>query len=150
VAWTLVEATGRKADALRSFAEALALPNVEVVADRAEAAGHAPRHRGVYDLATARACGPLPVLAELTLPFLRVGGILIAWKGPLRNGDDQVRQGKVAAGQLGGGGIVIRPAGPASLGGHTFALVPKERSTVPRFPRRPGVPARSPLGVRGP
>ena len=120
----------------------------EVVADRAEALGQAARHRERYDVATARACAALPVLAELALPLLRVGGILLAWKGPLTNADDQVRTGKVAAAQLGGGPIVIRSAGLAALGGHTFVLVPKERGTSPRYPRRPGVPARNPLGTR--
>lgn len=148
VEWVLVEATGRKADALRAFAAALALPNVEVVDDRAEALGHAPRHREQYDLATARACAALPVLAELTLPFLRVDGILVAWKGPLRGKDDQVRQGKAAVAQLGGGTVVIRPTGLPALGGRTFALVPKERRTPARFPRRAGVPGRQPLGIR--
>lgn len=148
IEWVLIEATGRKAEALRSFVAALDLPNVEVIADRAEAVGQTPRHREQYDLATARALAALPVLAELTLPLLRVGGILVAWKGPLRGSDDQVRQGKAAVKSLGGGDIVIRPAGLAALGGHTFVLVPKERRSPMRFPRRPGVPARSPLGVR--
>ena len=148
IEWVLIEATGRKVEALRSFVDALELPNVEVIADRAEAVGQTPRHREQYDLVTARALAALPVLAELTLPLLRVGGILVAWKGPLRNADDQVRQGKAAVRSLGGGDVVIRPAGLAALGGHTFVLVPKERRTPMRFPRRPGVPSRSPLGVR--
>lgn len=148
VAWVLVEATGRKAEALRSFVDALELTNVEIVADRAELIGQTPRHRNRYDLATARALAALPVLLELTLPLLNVGGILVAWKGPLTSSDDQVRQGKAAARLLGGGEVVIRPSGVASLGGHTFVLVPKERPTPPRYPRRPGVPGRSPLGAR--
>jgi 16S rRNA (guanine527-N7)-methyltransferase len=148
VRWTLVESTGRKAEALRSFAQALELENVEVLADRAEVIGQAPGHREEYELVTARALAALPVLAELALPLLRIGGILVAWKGPLTNADDQVRQGKTAVRMLGGGEVVLRPTGLAALGGHTFALIPKERPTAPRFPRRPGVPARMPLGTR--
>ena len=148
VSWTLVESTGRKAEALQSFVETLQLANVEIIADRAETIGQAPRHRERYDLATARALAALPVLLELTLPLVRVQGIVVAWKGPLTSADDQIRQGRAAARSLGGGEVVIRPSGIAALGGHTFVLVPKERPTAPRYPRRPGVPGRTPLGAR--
>ncbi len=146
IRWTLVESVGKKAAALRSFVSALSLANVEVIADRAEALGRNPVLRERFDLATARACAPLPVLAELALPLLRPGGELIAWKGPLSDTDDEVRRGRVAIGQLGGGKLRIAPAGAAELGGHTFVIVPKVAPTPSRFPRRPGEPSRHPLG----
>ena len=145
VRWTLVDSVAKKADALRSFAEALSLRNVEVAADRAEALGQSGGHRERHDLVAARACAALPVLAELALPLLRPGGQLIAWKGPLTRKDEEVRRGRVAIGQLGGGRLRIQP-GLAALGGHTFVVVPKERATPARFPRRPGEPSRRPLG----
>ena len=86
------------------------------------------------------------MLAELALPLLRVGGTLLAWKGPLAEGDEEVRRGRVAIGQLGGGRLEILPTGLPALGGHRFIVVPKERPTPPRFPRRAGEPGRRPLG----
>lgn len=145
VQWILVDSVVKKAEALLTFVEALALPNVEVLAERAEALGRSPEHREGHDLVVARACAPLPVLAELALPFIRPGGTLLAWKGPLADEDEEVRRGRTAIGQLGGGTIEIRPSLPA-LGGHTIVVVRKERPTPPRFPRRPGEPARRPLG----
>jgi 16S rRNA (guanine527-N7)-methyltransferase len=145
VRWILVDSIAKKADALRGFVAALGLRNVTVVAERAEALGHAPPHRERHDLVAARACAPLPVLAELALPLVAPGGKLLAWKGPLTDADDEVRRGRAAAGQLGGGPLSIEPSLPA-LGGHTFVVVPKVASTPARFPRRPGEPTRRPLG----
>jgi len=144
--WTLVDSIGKKAALLRDFVEALGMPNVTVLAERAEALGQDPRRRERYGAVTARACAPLPVLAELALPLLAPGGSLLAWKGPLTEADDEVRRGRVAAGQLGGAGLEILGTGLPALGGHRFVVVRKERPTPPRFPRRPGEPGRRPLG----
>ena len=86
------------------------------------------------------------MLAELALPLLAVGGTLLAWKGPLAAGDDELRAGRLPSHELGGGAPELEPAGPAALGGHTFVVVRKERPTPARYPRRPGEPSRRPLG----
>ena len=146
VEWLLVDSVGKKAAILRDFVAALGLANASVSAERAETLGRDRRHRERYGMATARACAALPVLAELALPLVAVGGQLLAWKGPLDEADEEVRRGRAAIGQVGGGRLSIRPAHPAALGGHTFVVVPKERLTPARFPRRPGEPGRRPLG----
>ncbi|HYZ02232.1 MAG TPA: 16S rRNA (guanine(527)-N(7))-methyltransferase RsmG, partial [Candidatus Binatia bacterium] len=76
---TLLEADRRKAAFLVHAGAALDL-DVEVVAERAEDAGHGPL-REAFDLAVCRALGPMPVVAELCLPFVRVGGRLLAMAG---------------------------------------------------------------------
>jgi len=146
VRWTLVDSVGKKATVLRDFTEALGVRNVTVLAERAEALGRDAGQRERYDLVTARACAPLPVLGELALPLLALGGSLLAWKGPLQEDDAEVRQGGAAIGQLGGGHLEIFASGLPALGGHRFVAVRKERATPARFPRRPGEPARRPLG----
>jgi 16S rRNA (guanine527-N7)-methyltransferase len=143
--WTLVDSVRRKADALREMCERLGLRQVTVLGDRAETIGRDPAHRERYGLATARACAPLPVLAELALPLLRVGGSLVAWKGPMTTGDEEWTRGQAAGRQLGGGDARIVEPGLAALGGHRFVVVGKELGTNVRFPRRPGEPARRPL-----
>lgn len=146
VRWTLIDSVGRKAATLRAFVEELELSNASVIADRAETVGRDPRHRERYGMVTARACAPLPVLAELALPLLAIGGSLLAWKGPLTEQDEEVRRGRVAVGEVGGGRLQILGTGLPALGGHRFVTVPKERPTPARFPRRPGEPGRRPLG----
>lgn len=146
VEWVMVDSVRKKAAILESFVTALGLTNARVLAERAETLGRDPQHRERYRAVTARACAPLPVLAELALPLAELGGWLLAWKGPLTEDDDEVRRGRAAIGQVGGGSLRIVEAGPRELGGHTFVVVPKERATPARFPRRPGEPSRRPLG----
>lgn len=143
VRWTLVDSVRKKADAMRSFVEALGLANVEVVAERAEILGREQALRDSFDLVTARACAALPVLVEYVLPLLRVGGRLVAWKGPISSAE--LLAGDAASTLLGGGRPEVRQAGLAALGDHRFVVVSKMRATPPAYPRRPGEAKRSPL-----
>lgn len=146
IAWTLVDSVGKKAAILRGFADRLRLENVSVLAERAETLGRDAAHRERYDVVTARACAALPVLAELALPLLEPGGQVLAWKGPLTENDQEVRAGNAVSSLLGGGELRLLGAGHAALGGHHFVTIDKLTPTPPRFPRRPGEPARRPLG----
>src|SRR5260370_2453493 len=74
---TLIESNQAKAAFLVHACTALGLEHVEVVGRRAEEAGHDPRLREAFDVAVARALAPLPVLVELCLPLVRVGGRLL-------------------------------------------------------------------------
>ena len=143
MAWTLLDSVHKKADALRSFVTTLGLPNVEVVAERAEIAGRDATRRESYDLVTARACAALPVLVEYALPLIAVGGTLLAWKGPLT--DVELAGGRDAARLLGGDAPMVRPTGFTELGDHRFVIVPKARHVPDAYPRRPGEPSRRPL-----
>lgn len=142
--WTLVDSVGKKVAALAGFVDAMGLTNVDVRAARAEDLGRGA-DRATYDLVTARACAALPVVLEYALPLLRIGGRLIAWKGPMT--DVETDAGRIAAAELGGGEATIVPTGIAPLGDHVLVLVPQERATPGRYPRRPGDPARRPLGT---
>lgn len=142
--WTLLDSVQRKIEALRAIVAALGLTSVDAAADRAELLGRAADHRAGYDLVTARACAALPVLVEYALPFLRVGGALLAWKAAIA--DDELRAGTEAAQLLGGETPEQRPTGIPALGDHRFVLVRKVRPTPERYPRRPGEPSRRPLG----
>jgi 16S rRNA (guanine527-N7)-methyltransferase len=142
--WALVDSVRKKADALHGMVESLSLTNVDVTAERAELLGHDPRWRESADLVTARACAPLPVLAEYALPLIRPGGRLLAWKGPI--GDAELEAGGRAAELLGGARPDVRGTGIDALGDHRFVVVEKMTPTPPRYPRRPGEPSRRPLG----
>ncbi|MDH4334488.1 MAG: 16S rRNA (guanine(527)-N(7))-methyltransferase RsmG [Chloroflexota bacterium] len=146
MSWTLVDSVAKKADALREVVAALGLRDVAVLAERAETLGRDPRHRERYAVVTARACAALPVLAELSIPLVRVGGHLLAWKGPLTERDEELQRGRKALGEAGAGRPWIAETGLVALGGHRFVIATKERPTPVRFPRRPGEPGRRPLG----
>jgi 16S rRNA (guanine527-N7)-methyltransferase len=146
MSWTLVDSVRKKCDAMREFADALAISSVTVIADRAETLGRDRAHRERYDTVAARACAALPVLAEYALPLVAPGGALLAWKGPLADGDDEVVRGARASAVLGGGRPAIHATGIRALGDHRLVVVPKERPTPGAYPRKPGEPSRRPLG----
>jgi 16S rRNA (guanine527-N7)-methyltransferase len=90
--FTLMDATGKKARFLEEVVADLSLDQVRVVNDRAETAGQTKAHRERYDIATARAVGPMRVMLEYTMPLVRVGGRVLAMKG---------RQAEVELGEAG-------------------------------------------------
>jgi len=146
--WLLVDSVRKKADLLHHFVSVLGIGNVEVVAERAEVLGQDRDHRESHDLVAARACATLPALAEYALPLLTIGGTLVAWKGPLSA--DELRAGERSASALGGSAPRVLPSGYDELGEHRFVVIAKNRPTPARYPRRPGEPARHPLGSGSP
>ena len=77
-----LEATGKKVKFQKLAAEKLGLSNFEAVNGRAEEFAHDFKYREKFDIATARAVGHLALISELALPFLKIGGMFLAWKGP--------------------------------------------------------------------
>lgn len=138
---TLVEADQAKAAFLVRACAALGLQDVEVVARRAEDVGRDPLYRDSFDVAVARALAPMPVLVELCLPLVRVGGRLLAQK---TEGEDMAGANR-AIDALGGSlnGVVAAPSAARRAG--TVVIVDKVRPTPPAYPRRAGVPSRKPL-----
>jgi 16S rRNA (guanine527-N7)-methyltransferase len=141
---TLLEATGKKAEFLTEVVTRLGLTDVTVLNARAEQAGHDPAHREGYDLAVARALAAMPVLAELTLPFVRPGGLVIAQKGENPVGEVEAAQ---AAFQALGGRLrrVLPVTVPGLAAARHLVVVEKVAATPDRYPRRPGMPAKRPL-----
>jgi len=138
---TLIEADQAKAAFLVHACAALGLENIHVVARRAEDAGHDPALREAFDVAVARALAPLPVLVELCLPLVRVGGRLLAQKTEAEKAGSAARAIDLLGGEL--SGVLAAPSAARSAG--TIVVIDKVRPTPTLYPRRPGVPARKPL-----
>ncbi|GAC1657590.1 MAG: 16S rRNA (guanine(527)-N(7))-methyltransferase RsmG [Candidatus Dormibacteraceae bacterium] len=139
---TLLEANRKKAAFLVQAVARLGLDRVEVLAERAETSGRDPRYRESFDIATARALAAMPVLVELCLPFVRVGGLLLAMKTAARA---EAEAAVNAIERLGGRLLEVAPAASAARSLGEVVVVRKVRPTPPAYPRRPGVPARRPI-----
>jgi 16S rRNA (guanine527-N7)-methyltransferase len=132
--------TPRRCRYLERAVEAAGLANVEVAHARAEEWSPPPQ-----DVVTARALASLPVVCEYAAPLLREGGTLVAWKGTLD--PVEAEAGSRAADTLGLSvpeAIGVDPypgAGPATL-----VIARKIAPTPERFPRRPGMALKRPLG----
>ena len=139
----LLEADQGKAAFLIQAAARLELEGVSVIRERAETAGHREGLRDTFDLATARALAPMPVLVELCLPFVSVGGRLLAMKA----GAEAEVAAAAKAIELLGGELVEIASAPSRLRDRgQVVVVRKVRPTPAEYPRRPGVPKRKPLG----
>jgi 16S rRNA (guanine527-N7)-methyltransferase len=142
--FTLIDAQRRRLDWVEATAARLHLPNVLVVHARLEDYGRGPA-RESFHVATARALGPLPVVAELGLPLVAVGGQLLVPRG--QPGTGELERAAVACAQLGGriDDVIPNPSSPIDRVGFVVIMA-KIAATSPRFPRRSGMPARTPLG----
>jgi 16S rRNA (guanine527-N7)-methyltransferase len=131
---TLVESDQRKSAFLTHVSGALGLHDVDVVGERVEELARRDGMRESFDLAVSRALAPPPVMCELTLPLVRVGGMVATLVG---DAERAARECANAASLLGGG----RPRGAPG----EVLLVDKLGPTPDRYPRRAGVPLRKPL-----
>lgn len=146
IAWpslqlTLIEATAKKTAFLTALAEALALTDTTILTGRAETLGHDPSLREKFDLVLARAVAPLAALVELTLPFARVGGRVVSPKGS--RAEEEVAAAANALKLLRGRAFLVPFAVPGPP--QKLVAVLKLGPTAPEYPRRPGLPAKSPL-----
>ncbi|MBI2761407.1 MAG: 16S rRNA (guanine(527)-N(7))-methyltransferase RsmG [Chloroflexi bacterium] len=139
----MLDATAKKTAFVRETAAALDLSHAHVATARAEEAGQDPAHRECYDLAVARAVAPLAVLAELTLPLVRVGGWVAAVKGS--RVQEELLEAKSAITQCGGTVTTTVPLPTEAGDPLSVVLVRKEKPTPRHLPRRPGTPSKQPL-----
>lgn len=141
---TLLDAQRKRVTFLQAAIEALDLP-AQAVHMRAEDAARDEARREAYDVAVSRAVAATPTLLELTLPFVRVGGRAIAWKGPGLQAE--LEQARRAAHLLGGAleGVLDAPV-PGRDWQHVLLVCAKRQKTARQYPRRAGLPGKNPLG----
>jgi 16S rRNA (guanine527-N7)-methyltransferase len=140
----LLEATAKKANFLRHLISMLGLEDTEVITGRAEEAARDAVCREAFDIALSRALAPLPTLVEFTLPFVTVGGGVVAWK----KGDieDEIEGASKAIEVLGGKLREVRAIELEGLNdGRVLVIIDKVSPTPPEYPRRPGIPAKRPI-----
>jgi 16S rRNA (guanine527-N7)-methyltransferase len=140
----LVESVGKKADFCRHIVKTLELERVDVLQARAEELGQLQAHREQYDWAVARAVANLPVLMEYLLPLVRIGGAILAQKG--ENGPSEAHSSEKAARLLGGRFRQLHQLAMPGIAEERYLIViDKVAATPPQYPRRIGIPLKSPL-----
>jgi len=145
----LIESAGRKAAVIDRLIQAAKVDNARSVKARAEEwAAVLPALGGgreAYDAVTARAVASLPVLVEYAAPLLRLSGALVAWKGAV--GEEEKQLGRVAAAELGMRLEEVRRVEPFEGARDRHLCVFRKTAPTPgRFPRRPGMAVKRPLG----
>ena len=143
---TLLDAQQKRLRFLQTVSEAAGIRNVSIIHARAEDAARKPELREKFDYATVRAVAPLNTLCEYVMPFVKVGGFALCWKGPALKAefDNGARAAKIL------GGLAETPIRCAVEGrdwDHLILPVHKIKHTDPAYPRKAGTPKSKPLGL---
>lgn len=130
---TLLDSLGKRVDFLREACALLGLRDVTCVHARAEE--FASGHREAYDLAFSRAVAALPMLCELCLPLVRVGGQFLAMKSTAS--EEEINGAKAAIAALGGRiSRVVDYTIPTTQVVHRVVCIEKIAPTPKKYPRR--------------
>ena len=137
---TLIDSVNKKVNFMNEVIEILGLKNARAIHTRAE--DFAKDHREAFDVVVSRAVANMSTLSELCLPFVKVGGLFIALKGP--KADEEVKAAANALEILGGEVIKMEEL---DLDGNerVNVIVKKVRSCKKTYPRGQNLPKRKPL-----
>lgn len=131
-----MDSTAKRVNYVAETAKKLGLDNLTTAVMRAEDGGKLPEYREKFDYATARAVAELRVLSELTLPFVKVGGQLVAMKG--KNAEFELSAAKKAIATLGGRNTVcenVTLKGENETLTHPLIIIDKKERTPQNLPR---------------
>ncbi len=139
---TLVESISKKTKFIDWIVQDMNFTNVKVINDRAENVGHDMVYREKYDIVVARAVSALNTLLEYCLPFAKTGGIFVAMKGGAP--EDELHASKRALKLLGGN---LEKCHKYTLNDleRSLVVVLKTRVCPKKYPRKPGMPKKTPL-----
>ena len=131
-----LDATAKRTAYVAGAASLLGLGNVTVITARAEDAARLAEYREKFDFATARAVAEMRILAELCLPFVKLGGKMIAMKG--KNAEFELSSAKRAIATLGGRATFVKTVtllGDGEELSHPLIFVEKTTRTPDKYPR---------------
>jgi 16S rRNA (guanine527-N7)-methyltransferase len=137
---TALDSRGKRVAFLQTVSDELKLDAV-CLNSRAEDAGRDLRLRERYDVAVARAVAPLPVLCEYCLPFVRVGGVFLAMKGP----NEDSKASGAAAMTLGGEITAVSEYNLPGGESRSLITIAKVKPVPVQYPRSAGKIIRHPL-----
>tara|TARA_Y100001970_G_scaffold24906_1_gene29756 strand:+ start:3412 stop:4146 length:735 start_codon:yes stop_codon:yes gene_type:complete len=143
ISLSLCEPSQKKCSFLEEVIKKLNLRNIKIENERAENLGQSIK-RESYDFVLTRALAKLPVLAELTLPLVKVGGKVITAKGKFPK--VELGESKYITELLGSKKTLVEKITiPKSLPTDHFIIWEKYKSTPVNFPRRNGIPKKRPI-----
>ena len=141
ISLTMLEATGKKCEFLNTVKKELSLENVLVINGRAEELAKKEGFRESFDCVTARAVARLNILAEYCMPFVKVGGRFVSYKG---DAIEEINEAKSAIESL--GGKIVEVVNYELYGAkRTIVVIEKVKNTDIKYPRSNGAIRKKPL-----
>jgi 16S rRNA (guanine527-N7)-methyltransferase len=140
----LLEATQKKVKFQQQAYETLQINNCHSIWGRAEDLGGKPEYRELFDLVLARAVAEINQLAELTLPFAKMNGACIFYKG--KDFHSELKAGQNAITVLGGAITnTIEDELPGNYGDRVLIIIKKQNQTPNKYPRKANLIQKKPL-----
>lgn len=139
---TLLDSLNKRINFLQTLSESLGI-YTNCIHSRAEDGGKNPELREQYDVATARAVAHLSTLAEYCLPFVKVGGIFVAMKGP--DVEMELQESKKALQLLGGEVIATQSYQLDEEQSRSIIVIKKISQTPTKYPRNSAKMKKQPL-----
>ncbi|WP_019914537.1 16S rRNA (guanine(527)-N(7))-methyltransferase RsmG [Paenibacillus sp. HW567] len=141
---TIVDSLSKRITFLQHVCDTLKLSNVQLIHGRAEDVARQFAHRDAYDLVTARAVARLSLLNEFCLPFTRKDGIFAAMKG--NDPSEELTEAKRSLKELRAELQKVESFSlPVEESARHIVMIRKTGATPAKYPRKAGIPAKSPL-----
>lgn len=141
---TLVDSLNKRISFLDEVIHQLQLKEIEAIHARVEEFGKDKKRRENFDIATSRAVANMSVLVEYLLPLVKVGGHCMILKGS--SIEEELVQSQKALTVLGGKVEKVDSFElPLTDMKRTIVYLLKEKNTPAKYPRKPGIPAKTPI-----
>ena len=140
---TIIDSLNKRINFLHLLAEELGLSGVHFYHGRAEDFAQDKAFRAQFDIVTARAVARMQVLSELTIPYLKVGGRLLALKAS--NAPEELEEAKNALNLLFSKVEDNLQYELPNGDPRYITLVEKKKETPNKYPRKAGIPNKRPL-----
>ena len=142
--FVLMDSLNKRIRIIKELCDETGIENVTAIHGRAEEAARRKDLRESFDVCVSRAVANMSTLSEYCLPFVKVGGWFIAYKGP--ECDEEIREASNAVRLLGGAAAKIeKPEVEGFPFDHRLVFVNKIKSTASKFPRKAGTPSKEPI-----
>lgn len=140
---TIIDSLNKRINFLHLLADKLGLEGVHFYHGRAEDFAQDKAFRGQFDLVTARAVARMQVLAELTIPFLKINGQLLALKASSAEVEltEATNALRLLFSQVSDNYHYQLPNGDERY----MTIVTKKKETPNKYPRKAGLPNKKPL-----
>ncbi|MCS7232927.1 MAG: 16S rRNA (guanine(527)-N(7))-methyltransferase RsmG [Synergistetes bacterium] len=140
----LLESVEKKISFLKEVVLELSLPNVKILLGRAEELGRQKQFRESVDIVVSRAVASLNVLLELTIPFLKIGGLLVAYKG--KRVFEEIDEAQNALNLLNCELEKVEEYYIKAIDFKGYLVFIRKRGETPaKYPRKTGIPFKRPL-----
>ncbi len=140
---TIIDSLNKRIKFLNLLTDELEMKDVELLHGRAEDFGQNKTYRDQFDIVTARAVARLSVLTELTIPFLKIHGLLLSLKAA--QFEDELRDAKNAITKLGSKFVSEVSYKLPNGDERHIAVIEKKKETPKIYPRKAGTPNKNPL-----